>query len=240
MTDFYSAAPGEVSPPVPSGPRLCDGFDMRVVHSAFLWGYGEAPGLIRTTPAGDVARAEFVGKWLSDLGASLHGHHGSEDDLLWDRLEKRAPACALHVAQMRGHHAKVTELMVRSAPLLADWRETADPSTGEELALAYEELLAVLRLHLRREVVEIVPVLEKVIHQNEWEELAKHSTKQIPMTRLLPQLGMLLANSSPAEAAKFLAAIPPPIRLIYRLIGRRQYELQFRRLFPGKPVPKTF
>ncbi len=38
---------------------------------------------------------------------SVHTHHESEDELLWDKLEQRAPACALHVGQMRAHHAQV-------------------------------------------------------------------------------------------------------------------------------------
>ena len=239
MTDFYSAAPGETSPPIPDGPRLCTGADMRVLHSAFLWGYGEAPGLVRTTPAGDLARAQFVGQWAGDIDATLHVHHQSEDELLWPRLEQRAPACALHVAQMRAHHAKVAELLERIAPLLAAWRSSADPVEGEKLARAYEDMLEVLRVHLRREVVEIVPVAEKVITQKEWDQLAEHATKVIPKSRLLPQLGSLLASSSPAERADFMRAIPVPIRLLYRVVGRRQFERQFRLLFPGRPVPQT-
>lgn len=239
MTDFYSAAPGETSPPVPEGPSLCSGADMKVVHNAFLWAYGEAPGLIRTTPAGDVARAEFIGEWVGDLDATLHVHHHTEDELLWDRLEKRSPSCALHVAQMRAHHAKVAELLGGTGPLVTAWRRSADPDAGETLALAYEDILKVLQVHLRREVVEVVPVAEKVMTQDEWDQLAEHSTKAIPKSRLLPQLGLLLANSSPSERADFVRAIPAPVLLLYRAVGRRQYERQYKRLFPDRPVPAT-
>lgn len=239
MSNFYAPAAGEVQPPVPEGPRLCDGIDMRVVHSTFLWAYEQAPALIRSTPAGDTERSAFVGLWIRDMDASLHVHHHSEDELLWDRLEQRAPACALHVAQMRAQHAQVAELLDGVAPLLARWTAGADRSEGEELAGAYENLLGVLRVHLRREVVEIVPVAEKVITQKEWEQMAEHSMSVIPKSRLLPQLGMLLANASPADRAAFTRGMPTPIKLLYRIVGRRQFESQYRRLFPGQPVPST-
>lgn len=239
MVDFYVSAPGESAPPIPEGPQLCSGGEMRILHNVFLWAYEKAPILIRGVRAGDTERSEFVGQWIADIDATLHVHHESEDALLWGKLEQRAPACALHVGQMRAHHAQVQELLNEAGPLLASWRASADPETGERLADAYERMLAVLRVHLRREVVEIIPVAEKVLSQPEWESLGKHSMGAIPKSRLLPQLGYLLANSSPEEAANFLATVPPPIRLLYRFVGRRQFEKQYRTLFPGTPVPHT-
>lgn len=239
MVDFYVSAPGETLPPLPDGPKLCDGTDMRVVHNAFLWAYEKAFTMVRGVTAGDTARSEFVGQWLADLDASLHAHHESEDLLLWGRLEQRAPACALHVGQMRAHHAQVKALLDEAGPLLDQWRRTADPETGERLARAYERMLEVLKVHLRREVVEVVPVAERVLTAPEWAQLGEHSMRAIPRSRLLPQLGMLLANLEPAERAEFFATAPRFVRFLYRTIGRRQYAQQYRLLFPGEPVPPT-
>ena len=169
MTMEYVSLPGETAPPVPDGPKLCSGDDMRILHNAFLWAYEAAPGLVHSAPAGDTARSEFVGQWLADLDATLHTHHESEDELLWDKLEQRAPACALHVGQMRAHHAQVAALLEEAGPLLARWRATADPAVGEQLADAYERMLEVLKVHLRREVVEVVPVAERVVTTEEWD-----------------------------------------------------------------------
>ena len=107
---------------------------MRILHNALLWAYAQAPGLVRGVAAGDTSRSKFVGQWLADLDATLHVHHQGEDDLLWGKLEQRAPACALHVGQMRAQHAQVQELLHRAEPLLTSWRASADPDTGEELA----------------------------------------------------------------------------------------------------------
>jgi hypothetical protein len=239
MAVEYVSLPGETRPPVPDGPKLCDGDDMRILHNAFLFGYEEAPGMVRSAPAGDLARSEFLGQWLADLDATLHTHHESEDVLLWDKLEQRAPACALHVGQMRAHHAQVAALLAEASPLLARWRATADPAVGEQLADAYERMLDLLKVHLRREVVEVVPVAERVVTAQEWTAMAEHSIGVIPKSRLLPQLGMLLANSSPADRRNFYAGMPRSVKVLWRLVGKRQYAKQFRLLFPGRSVPPT-
>ena len=122
MVDFYVSAPGETAPPIPDGPQLCSGGEMRILHNVFLWAYEQAPILIRGVRAGDTVRSEFVGQWIADIDATLHVHHESEDALLWGKLEQRAPACALHVGQMRAHHAQVQELLNEAGPLLASWR----------------------------------------------------------------------------------------------------------------------
>ncbi len=239
MTMDYVSLPGETAPPVPDGPKLCNGDEMRILHNAFLWAYEQAPGLARSAPAGDVARSEFLGQWLADLDATLHSHHESEDVLLWDKLEQRAPACALHVGQMRAHHAQVAQLLEEASPLVAKWRATADPAVGEELANAYERMLEVLKLHLRREVVEVIPVAERVVTKQEWSAMADHSRAAIPRNRLLPQLGMLMACSAPADRKAFYAELPVSVKVLWRLVGKRQYAKQFKLLFPGRPVPPT-
>jgi hypothetical protein len=239
VTDFYVAAPGESAPPVPDGPPLCDGQEMRILHDAFLWAYTQAPILVRDAAAGDTARSAVVGQWLSDLDATLHVHHEGEDELLWDKLERRAPACALHVSQMRAHHAQVQAMLHEAQPLRDAWITSADPDTGARLAGAYEQILAVLKVHLRREVVEVIPVVEKTVTTPEWTALAEHALKAIPRNRQLLQLGMLLANAKTDARAQFFAKIPAVPRFLYRMTGRRQFERQYRELFPGKPVPVT-
>ena len=69
--------------------------------------------------------------------------------------------------------------------------------------------------------------------------MGDHSVDAIPKSRLLPQLGTLLANSTPADRKQFYAGLPVSVKVLWRLVGRRQYVKQFRQLFPGEPVPPT-
>ena len=41
---------------------------------------------------------------------------------------------------------------------------------------------------------------------------------------LVAAMGEMLAAASPAEAERMLAGLPAPIKLIWRLVGRRKYE----------------
>ncbi len=240
MTTFYVPHADETPPPVPDGPLLCTAsHDMRMLHNGFLWCYERAGGLVRGVAAGDTARSTYVGQWLGDLDATLHSHHDTEDTYLWDRLAQRAPACALHVGQMKAHHEQVQALLHEAGPLLASWSVSADPATGEQLADAYERMLAVLKVHLRREVVEVMPVADRVITAAELKELGDHSIGSVPKRRLMPQLGMFLQGSEPPERQQFFAAAPAPIRLLFLVVGRRQFVTQWRTLFPGEPVPET-
>lgn len=240
MVIEYVSAPGETRPPIPDGPVLCQAtHEMRILHNAFLWGYEQAGPLVRGVAAGDTARSAYVGQWLADLDATLHVHHHSEDELLWELLEQRAPACALHVGQMRAHHAQVQELLDEAGPALERWRTTAAPEHGEALADAYDRMLAVLKLHLRREVVEVMPVAEKVVSEKEWQSLGDHSRGAIPTSRLMPQLGMLFACSSEDDRRAFAAGLPRPVIVMYKLFGRRQFAKQFRTLFPDQAIPPT-
>lgn len=240
MTEFYVSHPGETPPPVPDGPPLCTAsYDMRMLHNGLLWCYERAAGLVREVAPGDTARSGYVGRWLGDLDATLHSHHETEDAYLWDRLAQRAPACALHVTQMKTHHEQVQALLHEAGPLLTTWAASADPATGAQLADAYERMLTVLRVHLRREVVEVMPVADRVITAAELKELGDHSIGSVPKRRLMPQMGMFLQGSPPHERKEFFASAPAPIRLLFLIVGKRQFAKQWRTLFPDAPVPET-
>lgn len=136
-------------------------------------------------------------------------------------------------------HAQVHTVLGKIQPLRAAWAETAGVELGEQLASAYENMFNLLVVHLRREVVEIVPVAEKVVSAKEWNQLADRGRKAIPASRLMLQLGLLLAAAPLEERRSFFTALPKPVQLMYRLFGRRQFTKNFSQLFPHDPVPET-
>ena len=240
MTDFFTMNPGETAAPVPPGPALCSGTAaMRRIHRVFLWAYDEAPGLVRSAGAGDTARAAYVGEVLGNFDKLLHIHHEGEDQLMYPQLAERAPACALHVEQMLEQHRQVTRRLENIEPIRLRWMETADAETREELAGLYEDLSAVLNVHLRREVTEVMPAVDRVMTQKELKEAAEHGSSQVSNKFLVGYLGMVLATNPPADRKELFKEIPAPVRLAYRLVGRRMYRKQYATLFPGRPIPET-
>lgn len=240
MSDFFTMRPGETAAPVPDGPVLCSASAaMRRIHRVFLWAYDEAPGLVRSAADGDTTRAAYVGDVLGTFDRLLHVHHEGEDELMYPKLAERAPACALHVGQMLAQHREVAALVAEITPVRERWMLTADPAAGAELAGRYEHLSQVLQTHLRREVTEVTPAVEKVLTAEEFDALASHGVDAFETKVVLAYLGMILATNPPGEREEFFKDIPLPIRIAYRLVGRRLYRRQYAALFPDRDIPAT-
>lgn len=158
---------------------------------------------------------------------------------MWDRLEQRAPSCALHVGMMREHHRQVAVALEPLPAKVTEWMSTGDPGLQAEIVEGYAEVLALLLVHLRREVVEIVPVMSKVLTEREWKAEAAAAMKEIPASKLMPLLGMLLANSNLSERRVFFKSMPGPVKILWPLVGRPQYKKTYAALFPGRPIPET-
>lgn len=240
MTDFFVMQPGETAAPVPSGPVLCTASaSMRRVHRLFLWAYDEAPGLIRSVKPGDTARAAEIGDLLGNFDKGLHLHHEGEDRLMYPQLEERAPACALHVAQMLQQHKQVAERLDSIEPLRLSWVETADAEAGHELAERYDDLSTVLKVHLRREVTEVMPTVDRVMTEKELKEVGQYEVAQLDKRFLIGYLGLVLATNPPGEREEFFKELPIFVRVAYRVVGRRMYRRQYASLFPGREIPET-
>ena len=240
MVDFFTAEPGETAAPLPPGPILCTGTaGMRRIHRFFLWAYDEAPGLVRSAATGDTARSAYVGEVLANFDRTLHIHHEGEDLLMYPQLAGRAPGCALHVSQMLEHHRQVTERLGHIEPVRLRWMETADAAAREELAERYEKLSAQLKVHLRREVTEVMPVVDRVLNEKEMSAVGQHGIDQLDKKFLVSYLGMVLATNPPQDRKELFKEIPAPVRLAYRVVGRRMYRRQYSTLFPGREIPAT-
>jgi len=238
--DFFTLREGETTAPVPPGPVLCEASAaMRRVHRVFLWAYDEAPGLVRSVTTGDRERSAYVGEVLGNIDKLLHVHHEAEDMFMYPKLAARAPACALHVEEMLSQHAEVAERLAEIAPVREQWTRTADPASGEDLAARYESMSALLQVHLRREVTEVTPAVEKILTAKEMEEMASHGVDAFDKKVVLAYLGMILATNPLHDQREFIKEIPLPVRLAYRLVGKGLYRKQYATLFPGREIPVT-
>lgn len=209
----------------------CDTREMVVVHRFLRHLLAGAPGLVRAVRVGDTARAGVVAEHVAEVASSLHHHHHGEDLLLWDRLESRAPACALHVGRMRAQHAAVAERIAVLEDALPAWAATAGEAEREAVAAAIESVDATLAEHLGDEEGTILPVVATTFTQAEWDALGEHARRGIPKSRLLIQLGWMLESMPPGEGEAFLRrSLPPPVRVVWRLVGRRRFDAYRRRL----------
>ena len=204
--------------------RSCDAQDLVIAHQAFRRVYGLAPDAVRDTDPSDRRRVKSVARTLQAISDALHHHHTVEDTMLWDTLSERRPACGLHVELMKRQHGQVAGLLTAAPALIQAWRQRPGAVTAEPLAALFDEIRALLEVHLAAEEARILPVIEQVISAGEWHEVGKAAKAVTAPAQGFLMLGLILDLMPPAERAAFEAEMPGPITFVWALVGRHVYE----------------
>ena len=221
------------SSPSPSGASVADRpqtWEMVVVHRFFRRKFGALPALVRAVPAGDAARAAVLLAHLRELAETLHHHHTAEDELVWPLLLERVDLERPLVLRMEEQHERVAALLDRAQAQATAFGRDASRAAGEALAVTLTSLTAALEEHLDDEEREVLPVVERHMTLAEWNAVGERARASVPKDRLLVQLGHILEGCSPEEARRFLAQLPVPARLAWRLVGRRAYAAERTRI----------
>jgi hemerythrin-like domain-containing protein len=197
--------------------------DMLLVHNVFRRELGELPRLLRAVPEGDVARAGVVAAHALEMLEILHHHHHGEDELVWPRLRERVAVQSDLVARMEAQHEAVAVPMTALEVGLPQWRTSASAAEAAGLATVAEQLHAKLGEHLAEEEREILPLAGRTMTAAEWAELGERGLAALPKNRALVFLAHILEEATPAQRASFLKRVPPPVRVLYRLVGRRAH-----------------
>ena len=210
----------------------CDTSDMLTIHALFRRAFTDAPVLVRGVADGDTARMLPVADHVREVAAALHHHHEGEDLLLWDTLEQRAPACALHVGLMRSQHAATAAQLERLGGLMDAWEESAGATERDAVAALLDDVRDTLLQHLGQEETQILPTASTVMSQREWSLLHEHGMASVPKDRLFLQLGWILEVVPADERAGWLRTnLPAPARVLWRLVGRRQFAAHRARVY---------
>jgi hemerythrin-like domain-containing protein len=223
-------APGKVE-------TATDTRDMVLVHRVFRRELRLLPLMIRGVPDGDTAAAGRVYRHAREMIDVLHHHHQHEDELLWPRLLRRAPVDAALVTRMQAQHDAIAEILRRVDLGLPAWRQTACHPEADSLASDISELHARLEEHLDEEEQHVLPIVERTVTPAEWDELGQRGFAAMPRHRALVFLGHILESASPAERTRFLRRVPPPVRVLYRLIGKRAFARETATLRAGLTTP---
>ncbi|SDR67253.1 hemerythrin domain-containing protein [Agrococcus carbonis] len=222
-----STGDGERPPPGAG----CDTSELRIIHAIYREDFARAGELVRATPAADARRVRLIAGHLDALVEDLGVHHRLEDEHIWDRLEQRAPACRAHVGRMRDQHARIAELLERVREAVAAWR--AAPSEPEALIDALERTRTVLIDHLGDEERDVVPVAARVMTQGEWDGIREAAMREgRPSTMMMIELDRVRRQfAAEGREAEFMEQLPQPVRLAFRLFGRRQADRRWRAIY---------
>ncbi len=210
----------------------CDTSDMLTIHALFRRAFTDLPGLVRGVDDGDLARTQVVAAHTLEVAGALHHHHTGEDELLWEKLEQRAPACALHVGRMRAQHATTAEQLRDLHEAVPAWQATASAADRDRVADHLDAVRDTLLTHLGDEESSILPTASTVMSQREWGALHEHGMASVPRDRLLLQLGWILDVVPTAERAGWLRTnLPLPARALWHLVGRRRFAAHRARVY---------
>jgi hypothetical protein len=207
---------------------------MVVIHKALRREFGLLPGLVGTVPVTDTARAGLLAAHVELLLLLLHGHHDSEDRLLWPVLADRVPSAKELTATMEHEHRTLHSLIGAIRPELAGW-SAGDGAAAERLAGYLARLAAALGEHLDAEEAEILPLVHDHMTVAEWQAMEKDAAKHMPRNPRvgLVTVGMMVEDATPAERAWFLSELPAAARLMWHLAGPSLYASYLRRIRHG-------
>jgi hypothetical protein len=136
---------------------------------------------------------------------------------------------------MEEQHERIAELYRRAADSAAGFVRAADTGSRADLADTLTELVAALEEHLHDEEVHILPLVEQVMTVAQWEALGERGRAGLPKDRQLVFLGFLLAANTPERGREFLQSMPAPARIAWKVMGRRVFTREYRRIYGTDP-----
>ena len=128
------------------------------------------------------------------------------------------------IRRMEEQHAGLHDALDTTRRELAAWEAAPTAERSGALATALGTVVDRLSEHLAEEERDVVPLIAAHITQAEWDHLGKVAFSKFTPKQRFIAMGEMLAAASPTEAARMLAGLPAPIKVIWRLVGRRRYQ----------------
>lgn len=206
-----------------------DTHEMVIVHRVFRREFHLLPDLISRVEVGNTQRAAVLAEHLTDIVAALHHHHENEDELLWPPLLERATPQTELVLRMEAQHTALGVSLDEIDKLSPAWVTAANAADRDELTKAVRQASVILDEHMGEEEQEILPLIRKHITVEEWSKVGKRGADSIQDKRKrMLFLGAILEETTPEEERTFLSNLPAPIRVLWKVLGRRQYAAYLR------------
>ena len=200
------------------------GREMPLIHRIFRRQFAEVRSLVQEGSVAGPPRVRAVAAHLGFLLDGLHMHHTTEDDLIWPKLLGRAGLDAPLVERMEEQHHQIDASVADVRVALAAWVSDPTPATSAVLADRLGDFLVVLEGHLDEEEQVVVPLIDRHLTEAEWGEVGERGFEKFTPAQRWIALGQLVEVASPEEAAMMFATLPPPVKVLWRLVGKRKYR----------------
>jgi iron-sulfur cluster repair protein YtfE (RIC family) len=148
----------------------------------------------------------------------LRVHHTVEDEVIWPAVVAAVTQPAdLAVLQAMDEEHKQLE------PALAAVDQSFGTTT-QRLQASVRALAELLNGHLAHEERDALPMISRTLRPEQWSEVMKNIRSSVSIKAAPRLLPWLLDGSTPEQEQAVLGILPPPARLLYRLVWRRRYR----------------
>ncbi|MFJ3806028.1 hemerythrin domain-containing protein [Streptomyces sp. NPDC090073] len=204
--------------------------EMAMIHRVFRRESRLLAELVQDVPASDTVRAGILAEHWREYTVGLHAHHTAEDEVLWPALLPHLDLDAEQVLAMEAQHHELTGGLDEVRVLMDRWRARALAADRDELAEALRRHHRQLSAHLDEEEREVMPLVARHVNDKDWHAVGERGLAETPRNRLMIALGAILEDCPPDERREFLARLPLAARVMWKLLGQRQYRRETRRI----------
>ncbi|MFJ9648344.1 hemerythrin domain-containing protein [Streptomyces sp. NPDC004244] len=204
--------------------------EMAMIHQVFRRESRLLAELVQEVRPADTARSRILAEHWRLYSIGLHAHHTGEDEVLWPALLPHLDLDAEQVLAMEAQHRGLDEGIAEVQRLMDRWQTRALPEDRDELAEALRRHHRQLCAHLDEEEREVMPLVALHVDEEQWRAVGERGLAETPRNRLMIALGAILEDSSPEERQEFLARLPVPARMLWKVVGRRQYRRETDRI----------
>ncbi|MGW4894722.1 hemerythrin domain-containing protein [Kitasatospora sp. NPDC004240] len=204
--------------------------EMAMIHRVFRRESRLLAELVQDARPGDTARSRVLAEHWRLYSAGLHTHHTGEDEMLWPVLLPHLDLDAEQVLAMEAQHRELADGIAEVGGLMERWEVLALVEDRDELAEALRRHHRQLCAHLDEEEREVMPLVALHVNEKQWQAVGERGLAETPRDRLMIALGAILEDTSPEERQEFLARLPVPARVLWWLLGRRQYRRETDRI----------
>ncbi|WP_433755319.1 hemerythrin domain-containing protein [Nocardia sp. CA-135398] len=198
----------------------CKTHDMVLVHRVFHREFRLLAEIVEATAPTDTEQVTRVSAHAREMLAALHHYHSNEHELIWPKLLSAEVDSAL-IDRIQIQHEQIDATMRRVDSELSEWEHQGGAETADLLVDGLRRLHAELTEHLRLKEDSVLPIVAETLTASEWAELGKRGMASFSKGRALVFLGHIAEEADEREWSEFVRAIPAPVRLLYRVLGRR-------------------
>jgi hemerythrin-like domain-containing protein len=161
----------------PDGP--VDMFMMYVMHHAFRRDLAKLSDAAQCTPANDRVAWRLLQQRWEVFAEVLHGHHTGEDTGLWPLLLERGTDEDRETLEaMEAEHADFEPLLEACERGFARLAAHADEDARAALTVRLAATRECLARHLEHEETGAIPILQRVLTQEDWDRLDEEHFKE--------------------------------------------------------------